>query len=122
MNTEQFDKVLNSRLEKTRQVLGVKAKEYVRNGDRLHNFNVAAQRRGSTRERILDGYLLKHLMSYEDMLDDIEKGNLPSYSYIDEKIGDIINYFILQEACIVQTIKEHEAKVSTSKPAAGNGG
>ena len=43
MNSEQFDKILESRLEATRAVLAAKRKEYAQNGgDRLHNFNRAA--------------------------------------------------------------------------------
>ena len=50
--------------------------------------------------RVLDGFLLKHLLSYYDVLDDMDKGKYPTDEYIDEKFGDIINYFILQEAQI----------------------
>ena len=37
---------------------------------------------------------------------DIEEGKLPTEKYVDEKIGDMINYLILQEASIKQKIIE----------------
>tara|TARA_R110000823_G_scaffold214021_1_gene343820 strand:- start:32947 stop:33141 length:195 start_codon:yes stop_codon:yes gene_type:complete len=48
--------------------------------------------------RVLDSFLLKHLISYRDMMDDIDNGKLPSEELVNEKFGDIINYFIIQEA------------------------
>ena len=44
----------------------------------------------------------KHLSSYFDMLDGIKSGKTYTREYVDEKLGDIINYFILQEALIVE--------------------
>lgn len=40
------------------------------------------------------------------MLDDIDKGKLPSEDLVNEKFGDIINYFILQEAQFKKLINE----------------
>jgi len=60
---------------------------------------------GISRERVLHGFMLKHLISYLDMLDDMDKGIIPTEAYLDEKIGDIINYFVLQEASILEKIK-----------------
>lgn len=111
MTNEIFERILNFRLLKIKQILGVKAKEYVRNDDRLHNFNVGASITNSNRQRVLDGFLTKHYISYRDMLDDIDKGNIPTEELVNEKFGDIINYFILQEACIKQTIQEHKEKL-----------
>lgn len=97
VSEEVFQVLLNDRLEKIKNTLAIKAKEYVRDEDRLHNFNVGANVTGQSREEILHGFLLKHLISYFDMINDIKKGNYPSDSYLQEKIGDIINYFILFE-------------------------
>jgi hypothetical protein len=38
------------------------------------------------------------------MLNDIEQGKLPAEAYVDEKIGDLINYLILCEASIKEKI------------------
>ena len=111
MNNEEFMDILNTRLGKIREVLGEKAKEYVRNNDRLHNFNLGSQLSGEIREKVLwDGYALKHLVSVYDIIDDMENGYIPTKEHVDEKVGDLINYLILLEACIEQTRKEEEAQ------------
>jgi len=110
---EFFNKVLNSRLEKTKFILGVKAKEYVRNGDRLHNFNVAATTNKESREKALWGMATKHLVSVMDMINDTEEGKMPSDELVDEKIGDLINYLILLEV----SFKSHDKElVSVNSP------
>ena len=105
MKDKEFEEILKGRLDKIEKTLLIKAKEYVRNGDRLHNFNVGAAITGTSRERVLDGFLTKHYISYRDILNDIDEGKLPTEEYVDEKIGDIINYFILLEASIKNKIK-----------------
>lgn len=100
MNSEQFDTLVKERCEKISFTLSVKAREYVRGDDRLHNFNRGAEISGITRERVLHGFMLKHFISYLDMLDDIDNNNIPSDEIVNEKIGDIINYFILLEASL----------------------
>lgn len=105
MKAEEFDQIVENRLEKTVQTLLIKGKEYRRNGDPLHNFNRVAQLGNTTREKGLWGFALKHYVSFMDILDDIEKGDLPSEALVDEKIGDLINYLILCEASILDRIK-----------------
>ena len=87
--TELFDSIL----EKNRS----KGKEYATNESVFINFDKGARIKGERPELILDGYLLKHYVSYRDMLDQIKEGNYPSLELIDEKLGDIILYFILQK-------------------------
>lgn len=107
MNEVEFSALLHRRLELIENVLGEKAKEYVRNGDRLHNFRRAAEISGLTKEEVLwNGFALKHLTSVFDIVDDIKKGKLPSKELADEKIGDLINYLILLEACIEDSREE----------------
>jgi len=100
MNTKQFARILDSRLEKISNVLSAKAGEYSSDIDRLHNFKVAAQLEVEpiTPERALVGMWRKHLVSVLDMVDGLDRGKLPSEAMIDEKIGDTINYGILLEA------------------------
>lgn len=115
MNSEQFDKIVEQRCDKIKEVLSIKAKEYVRGDDRLHNFNRGAAISGVSRERVLHGFMLKHYISYLDMLDDIDEGKYPDWAYVDEKIGDIVNYFILLEASLkeknLKTFAESLAEV-----------
>ena len=104
MNTEQFESHLQFRLEKIREVLEIKAREYRRNDNPLHNFEQGAKITGETSAKVLDGFLLKHIISYRDIISDIESGKLPHKEMILEKFGDIINYFILQEALICELV------------------
>src|SRR5690606_36379083 len=98
--------VVLTTLDKCKNTLVVKAKEYRRNNNPMHNFDVGASITGKTREQVLDGFMLKHYISYRDMINDIEEGRLPAEAYIDEKCGDIINYMILLKASIVDKIKQ----------------
>jgi len=97
---------IEKRIKLIKETLTIKAKEYVRNNDEFHNFNEGAKITGQSPLRVLDGFLLKHLISYRDMLDDIDEGKLPTREHIEEKLGDIINYFILQEAQLYKTISD----------------
>ncbi len=107
MSPEDFDKLVDIRLGKIQTTLVVKGKEYRRNNDPLHNFNVAAQLGKTTREKALWGFALKHYVSFMDILDDIEKGSLPTEDIVDEKIGDLINYLVLCEASIKDKIRKN---------------
>lgn len=102
-----FDSIVNTRIEKIKTVLGEKAKEYAVNGDRLHNFRRAAQVGNTTPAVALKGMLMKHLVCVLDMLD----GNMQPTEYlISEKIGDIINYLILAEALLNESVLQKECK------------
>ncbi len=111
MTEKQFNDVLNSRLDKIKQVLAVKAKEYVRNEDRLHNFHVGSRLENEHPSRVLHGMMLKHYISYLDIIRDVETGKPIKKEVVDEKIGDLINYLILQE-CI---LTEHFDSVKEQK-------
>lgn len=116
MTHKDFAKLLQRRLDKTRQVLDTKSKEYSTPLDKLHNFKMAAQMRpaidGVRSVTIptdsLQGMLDKHLVSYFDMLDSVRLGLPITQIQVDEKLGDIINYFILQEALFVEYINDNE--------------
>lgn len=100
MDQITFNKLVVERCHKIAATMVKKGAEYSNDQNKLHNFDRAGEIAAVTRERALDGMLLKHYTSYRDMLDQIEAGNIPSNEMIDEKIGDIINYFILFEACV----------------------
>jgi hypothetical protein len=108
MTEEEFDLVVDYRINEIKETLVLKGKEYRRNSDPLHNFEVAARLGSTTREKALWGFALKHYVSFMDMLDDIEKGNLPKVEKVDEKIGDLLNYLILCEASIKDKINNED--------------
>ena|SRR5690606_10728106 len=105
MTNDLADQLVEERIEAIKHSLSVKAKEYVRNDDRMHNFNIASQKSGQTREKCLAGFRLKHEISAEDIRNDIELGKLPSEEVVREKYGDIINYYILEEMSIIHKIR-----------------
>lgn len=97
MSQEEFDKIIENRLCKTKELLLIKSKEYIRNNDPLHNFNVGNRITGKSQLEILDGFMLKHYISYRDLLDDVSKGKEIKIEQIREKIGDLIVYLCIQE-------------------------
>jgi hypothetical protein len=106
MTPENFDQLLQRRLTKCQEVLGSKAGEYAYNGDRLHNFRVAAQMNNEPMAKALWGMATKHLVSVQDLV----KGLLaPTQHNVDEKIGDMINYLILLEA-VLQECQEQNTR------------
>ena len=101
-----FDMEVKSTLQKIQQLLLVKGVEYRRNSDPFHNFNVGSQISGEIPEKVLQGFLLKHLVSYQDMLNDIEQGKLPKIETVEEKFGDILVYFVIQKCQFINRIKK----------------
>jgi hypothetical protein len=107
VNAEQFEKILDRRLELTKQVLAKKRKEYAGDdGDRLHNFNRAAAMLGVSREKALLGMWTKHIVSILDIVDGLSPVNVPTMELIEEKVGDAVNYLILLEAMLKERAKK----------------
>ena len=106
MQSKDFDVVVERRLELINKILLTKRAEYApEGGDRLHNFNRAAEMLRCTKEKALVGMWTKHIISLLDIVDNVEK-KPPSLELIEEKIGDSINYLILLEAMLKERIKK----------------
>jgi hypothetical protein len=105
MKRNRFNEIVDQTLEQVTEVLIEKSIEYSRNDNPFHNFDVGARKTGLIREKVLDGMALKHDISIDDMVNDIEDGKLPSYDTINEKFGDAINYLILKKASIIDRIE-----------------
>ncbi len=107
MNFEEFDVLVNARLNKCQNTLCVKAKEYATDDNRLHNFEEAGRMQGTTSSAACLSFGMKHIISVIDIVKAIGNNNaIVTKSVIDEKIGDTINYLLLLEACITQEMKE----------------
>lgn len=106
MEEKRFYKLVDERLSKITSTLASKGNEYSTPGNKLHNFDRGANITGQTREIVLLGFLLKHQISILDIIDKIEVGVLPTRKLLDEKLTDIINYYILLEASIVDRIEK----------------
>lgn len=103
-------------LDKAGEVLTVKAKEYVRDEDMLHNFNEGARKAGVVRERVMEYFRLKHEISRNDIITDFErKGILPTRAVAEEKYGDIINYYVMELESILHRIEQDETRTRSSR-------
>ena len=96
MTPEVFDKLLENILEvHVKGVMCKKSKEYSRGLDKLYNFYRAAEMRNSSPEECLRGMKLKHDVSLDDMLEDLETDLVHPQELWQEKLRDKINYLIL---------------------------
>ena len=105
MTEQKFDEVVDIFLNSIRETLIVKGKEYRRNNNVFHNFDEGSKRSGLIREKVLDGFLLKHEISIADITNDLEKGILPKLSTLEEKFGDNVIYLIIKMASIIDKIE-----------------
>lgn len=112
MTLKDFSELLERRISLIKNTLDKKSAEYSTDKDKLHNFKETGRRRNQHPSESLQGMLEKHLTSYYDILEGIKSGKKYSREMLDEKLGDIINYFILQEALFV----EYGLKVEDIKP------
>lgn len=108
MKEKHFDKLVEETCEKVKTTLIVKGKEYRRNQNVFHNFEEAARISNTTREKALEGFALKHKVSINDMINDIEKGILPTKEAVEEKFGDLLIYTIILKASILDRIENKE--------------
>lgn len=111
MKREVFDKIVEERIIAIRSGLLVKGREYQRNEDVLHNFERGSNISGEVREKLIWNFALKHYISILDMIDDISIGELPPKEYVEEKLGDLINYSILLEASIKEKIEAKKSEL-----------
>lgn len=94
MNRSDFNNLVDRRIEKIRATLSDKASEYATDGTAFYNFFRASEINRKRPESALWDMATKHLVSIIDMVES-EQDYEPEY--IDEKIGDMINYLILLE-------------------------
>lgn len=110
MTTEEFNAVINRRISLINQVMMQKNKEYATDFDKFHNFKSSTGISfHSAPEKVAWEFMTKHLQSIKDMLNHVEVGGYnghPSEAYIEEKIGDAINYLILIEGMLKERINE----------------
>jgi hypothetical protein len=100
MDSDVFDIILKQRLEKISSTLKLKANEYAK-VDRLYNFKRAGKILNQSPDQALIGMFMKHLVCVLDMVESDQ--DFPD-EYIDEKVGDAINYLILLEALLKERV------------------
>ena len=116
MTEQEFDTVVSERLEKTKIILIEKGKHYRRNQNPMHNFDIGANMTGQSREKVLYGFMLKHLISFQDIINDLDSHKLPTVETLEEKIGDLVNYLILAEASIKDKLFKASSLTCESVP------
>lgn len=97
MTQSDFDKCVEARINLCKKVLVAKGAEYA-NVDRLSNFKKAAGLRGCTPEEALWGMQVKHLVSINDMINELALGVHHPMCQWEEKIGDALNYLFILRA------------------------
>jgi hypothetical protein len=108
MTEERFDQIISETLDKIKETLIIKGKEYRRNNNVFHNFDEGSKRSGLIREKVLDGFLLKHEISIADMTNDLVEGKLPKIETVEEKFGDNLIYLLIKKASIIDKIEQNE--------------
>lgn len=106
MNKQDFDIVVDGCIKNIEQTLQKKNKEYATETDVFYNFNEAAKLMNWKNTTACVGMANKHIVSVYDMVKKIEKGILPSIDFVNEKIGDSINYLILLKAMILEKTEQ----------------
>ena len=102
MTGEIFNENLRYMQKVTVDTLMAKADEYATDGDRLHNFKVAASVQGISVKEALAGMMAKHTVSVYDM---IGTGKEYPLDLWEEKIKDSINYLFLLWALLNEEVE-----------------
>ena len=100
MKTPEFNKIVESQLDRISKVLVKKAVEYNLDDDRLSVFKHGAGISEETPEQVLYGFMLKHIISVTDM---INSKDTYTEELWNEKITDICNYLILLQGLLRDT-------------------
>jgi len=109
MTNDEFEALLTARLTKTRNLLSKKGDEYAPGADRLSNFHRAGEVLNCSPERALLGYATKHLVSVMDIIDGLDRADVPpDLGAVDEKIGDLVAYMILLESLLTERAATRE--------------
>ncbi len=89
-----------------------KGDEYIgHRKDRFHNFNKTAMRNDELAEESLSGFQAKHITSIDDMIEDLSNNINHPIDKWQEKIEDIIIYYLLLEVMIKCRYKEEAEKL-----------
>ena len=87
-------------LDRLKLLLFIKGKEYRRNNDPYHNFNEGAKLTGSTAMVVLSGFRLKHMISINDLIQDLDKGTFIDVHQVNEKFDDVLVYNLIELAYV----------------------
>lgn len=103
---KKFENEISSTLDRLKTLLIEKGEEYRRNNDPFHNFKIGAEITGKLPEEVLQGFLLKHLISVDDIRNDLKLGILPTKEKVNEKYDDILVCFLIEKTMILKRIDD----------------
>jgi hypothetical protein len=104
MTEDRFEQVVNETLDQIKETLIQKGREYRRDNNPFHNFEEGSKQTGLIREKVLDGFLLKHEISIKDITNDLTKGILPTRNIVEEKFNDNLIYLLIKKASIIDRL------------------
>lgn len=99
---KRYMQLIEDMLKHCQATLASKHKEYANEESDYHNFDLAAALQSCIPERALIGMMDKHVVSVHDMVTAMENGWKPYAAYVQEKIGDNINYLLILYAMILE--------------------
>lgn len=109
MKRSDFAKFMDSVLHEVGRRLDSKGDEYA-DVDQFHNFIEGAKRRNTSKEDYLLGLVCKHEVSVSDMVkhktDSCYRYDSAEYAKAEEKILDIVSYYILLLAMFKENCTE----------------
>lgn len=120
MDRKTFDSVVDTRLIACLETLGSKNREYNPTEDKLGNFKRSAALVGSTAASECAAFMRKHIVSVMDLANDPPLNAEKLAHLIKEKIGDLINYALLLECCLIESnyeLQQQAIAVSSLKGA-----
>lgn len=105
------ENIVTPRLEAIKKTLLQKGEEYIRNDNPFHNFDKGAIRNDTIPEDILWSFMEKHMISLDDIINDIINHKEIYEKEVNEKIGDIICYLILLEGLLKRRLWQQISKI-----------
>lgn len=104
MTEDKFEQEIERTLNQLREVIIQKGREYRRDNNVFHNFEQGSIQTGLIREKVLDGFLLKHEISIKDITNDLVKGILPTKEVVEEKFNDNLIYLLIKKMSILDRL------------------
>ena len=116
MNREDYNKAINLLSEVVNQNINKKNDEYADDQNTLQHFEKGGKKRGISREKMLLNWATKHDISIDDIVEKAERGEYARKEVLDEKIGDMITYYTILYASLLDRLKETQPKAIGTKP------
>ena len=102
MEQKKINKIVKNRIREIEKMLIKKGNEYA-NTDRLSNFKDGAALLHCTPERVLLGYVAKHMVALSEFVNRIEVGGEVKPEQWLEKFQDIAIYMLLLEPVLIES-------------------